>query len=393
LVPGLYRSSAYYFNGQDSKAKITAKLSFKDSFTLGAWAKFDENIINGSEGLNYTFLSKAYGDYHDRAKAYELTYDYYFGLKDGCLEFRYNTDNNKNHWVYARNNSFDFSPQQWYHFAVVVDSKNKTIKLYINGIDHTDESADYDGGAINHWPNFSGTYPTWLGGNGYRWMDDEEIMTDVMKGALEEIFVVNKTLNVLELRQIINQSGEIYFQVRAGNELPLMGNFWGPTGRNDSYFTDPKANDLKFLPPTKYLQYIAYFSRPITYFNPKLNNVSIDYYLNKPTKTNDLKIAVPADIPSPTENTRNITLEKEALNLYSKFFKTLPANSDDWQFVNMLAYDKNYQRDLNKEKQAITAFYKYYKKLPATNLDWRIIHTLAYTSKGQILMQSWLKLK
>ena len=392
LANGLYNSKAYYFNGLDSKAKINKTISFKDSFTIGAWVKFDKLIINRSEDKNFVIFAKGYGDY-TAANPYDLRYSIFFGIKKGSLELSYWSDDNKDHWVTARETNFNFEAGRWYYLAGIYDSKNKTIKLYIDGFDHTDYSADYDGGAINHAPNTQNSLPSWLGSVGYVWIDKEEKIINAFEGTLEEIFIINNTVNILDLRNIINQSGEIYFQVRTGDNLPLNGNFWGPDGQITSYFREPKSNNLSFLLPSKYLQYIAYITRPITSFNPKLNNISIDYFNNLSNKNEGLQIALPTEQNATTASQRNIAKEKEALNLFYKFFKTVPASEADWQFVNLIAYNQNYYRVLSKEQNALTGFVNYYHRLPKSDLDWGIIRALAYCDKGNLLLKTWLNLK
>ncbi|MCX6744840.1 MAG: hypothetical protein NTX82_04925 [Candidatus Parcubacteria bacterium] len=392
LTNGLYQTKAYYFDGENSKAKIEANLSFKDSFTIGTWVKFDEDILVGSAEQNYIFLGKGYGDYYIKKNPYQLKYNYYFGILDGALTFKYWSDDNPLHWGLVKDTNNNFTANRWYHLAVSFDSKTKSFKVFIDGIDHTEVVTDYDEGALNHFPNTGVNLPTWIGGIGYLWMDNEEKMVNVMKGTLDELFITNTAMNVLDLRKIINQSGEIYFQIRTSNTLPLVGNFWGPGGRLDTYFTQNQTDNLKFAPASKYLQYIAFFSRPITNFNPKLYSVTVEYSDGKIEQEQDLKISL-STIQTNASSSRNITLEKEALGFYISIFKSLPQSDQDWQFINLFAYNKNYQRDLSQEQKAITAFNKFYKKLPQSSLDWSIIRVLSYSVKGQTLMANWLKIK
>ncbi len=393
LTNGLYQTKAYYFDGENSKAKIEANLSIKDSFTIGTWVKFDQDIFFGSEEQDYIFLSKGYGNYYIPKNPYQLKYNYYFGILNGALTFKYWVDDNQMHWGQVKNTNTNFSANRWYHLAVSYDSKSKAFKLYIDGIEYPAEITDYDDGALNHFPNTSPNLPTWIGGIGYLWMDNEEKMVDVLKGALEELFITNTAMNVLDLRKIINQTGEVYFQVRTSNSLPITGNFWGPGNRLDTYFTQNQADNLKFITPSKYLQYIAYLSRPIMNFNPKLFNVTVEYSDGKIEPTQNLKISLPttSNGNKNSDTSRDVVKEKEALNLFISLFKTMPTSDQDWQFINLVAYDKNYQRDLIQEQKAITAFSKFYNKLPSNNFDWGIIHALAYSVKGQTLMTSWLK--
>lgn len=398
LTPGLYRSNAYTFDGDKSKAKIESNLSIKDSFTIGTWVKFTEDTMVGSAEQDYAFLAKGYGDYYNRKTAYQLKYNYFFGILDGALTFKYWSDDNQNHWGLIKDNNVNFSQNRWYHLAVTYDSKTKIFKLYIDGIEHSEVVADYDGGALNHYPNASVNLPSWIGGIGYLWMDNEEIMVDVLKGSLDELFVANTSMNILDIRNIVNQSGEVYFQVRTGNQLPLTGNFWGPDYRLDNYFTQTQVNNLNFLQPSKYLQYITYLSRPTTNFNPKLLNVTVEYTDTKVEQASNLKITLPTVAATNTQTgttvtTRNVSAEKDALNLFITLFKVMPASTEDWQFINLIAYNQGYTRDLNKEKNSLTGFNKYYKRLPNSNIDWGLIRALAYSTKGQTLLSSWLKIK
>ena len=392
LISGIYNSSAYYFKNSKSKVKVPQNINFNGSFTISAWIKPEINILNGNDIQDYVVLAKGYGDYL-ADDPYELKYSYFFGFENGSLTFKFWTDDNKDHWVEAKNTDFDFDANRWYQIATTYDDQNKTLKLYIDSIEHTALIKDYDGNEINHSPNIQNNYPTWIGSVGYRWLDNEEKILNIFEGVIDEVYLINRTLNILEIRDIMNQAGEIYFQVRTGDSLPLTGDFIGPNNKTTNYFTNHENNDLTFLNSSKYLQYLIYFSRPNTNFKPKLFSVTLDY-LPLIEKENNLEIALETESKNNRFNIeRDFNIEKQAIDLYIDFFKELPATDLDWEFVNMIAYQKTDERDLSKEEQALSAFINYMKNLPITEIDWGIVKALAYTLKGEILLENWLNLK
>ncbi|MBN1326286.1 LamG domain-containing protein [Candidatus Falkowbacteria bacterium] len=392
-VEGIYNSKGYYFDGWKGNAKIEENISPSGSFTIAAWFNSDVLIYNGSHDQNYVIFAKGYGDYAC-SNPYTPRYQLYFGIKRGNLSLIYWLDKNQDHWVMAQNNKFNFVPHRWYHVAGVYDDKNKTLKLYIDGIEQFNIFQKWDNTKVTAGPNLKESMPSWIGGSAYKWMDCEEKPIDVFKGAIDEVLIVNSAMNVLDIRNLVNASGKILFQVRVGNTLPLNGPFYGPGGSQTLFFSNPKNNDLNFLPPTKYLQYISYFERPNTNFNPKLNNVIIDYLT---IENPDIKIATAektsvVEINNDTASlNRNLDKEREGIDYFIKFFKTKPVTSADWLFVNMIAYGQITQRDLLLEQKAIVAFVKYFKRLPVSDLDWKIIKALAYTEKGKQLMESLVK--
>ncbi|MCX6746437.1 MAG: LamG domain-containing protein [Candidatus Parcubacteria bacterium] len=388
LTKGIYNSSAYDFDGFNSKVKISQNLTFTGSFTIGAWIQPSVNIINGSEDINYAILTKAFGNYMDK-KPYALRYDYFFGFKNGSLALIFWPDSNQDHWVMAKNTKYNFAPARWYHVAGVYDDKAKTIKLYIDGVEQTTQALDYDGGKINYSPNTKDNFPTWIGCAGYRWLGNEEKIVNVFKGSLDEVFLNNSALGVLDIRNLVNLSGEIYFQVRTGNILPLTGPFWGPEGKQASYFFKPTPDNLDFLGQSKYLQYIAYFSRTNLDYFPKLNNVNVNYLTAEPA---DFKISLTNEniIPQIPEQ-RDLSKEKNAISLFFNFFKSQPKTSDDWNFVNFAAYNQANKRNLDQEIPAVIGYIKKMKKLPISDSDWGLVKALAYTDKGGLLLKNWQK--
>jgi len=386
---GIYNSSAYNFDGFKSKVKIPQNLNFSGSFTIGAWIKPNINLLNGSEEQNFTILAKGYGDYLDK-NPYEFRYNFFFGFKNGSLSLIFWSDTNKEHWVEAKNTKYNFVAPNWYHVAGVYDDKAKTLKLYIDGIEQTSVVADYDGDKIDHSFYNKDNFPSWLGSSAYRWQDNEEKLINVFDGAIDEVFVANSALDILDIRKLVNQSGVITFQVRTGDTLPLSSDFFGPNNDQTAYFTQPQNNDLSFLSPSKYLQFIFYFYRPNTNFKPKLKSAILEYIVPEEA---DLRIALQANESNNTQLTRNLDKERQGIALFINFFKTKPISDLDWQFVNLVAYNNIEQRDLVKEQTAITAFVKKMKRLPKSDLDWGIIRALAYCSKGQTLLASWLNLK
>ncbi|MFA5188772.1 MAG: LamG domain-containing protein [Patescibacteria group bacterium] len=394
LTRGIYNSNAYKFDGYKSMVKIPQNITFTGSFTIGAWIQPSVNTLNGSEDQNFAIFTKAYGDYADK-KPYELKYNLFFGFKNGSLSLMYWPDGNKEHWVIGQNNKFNFEKGSWYHVAAVYDDKAKTIKIYINGIECTNISQNYDGAAIKLSPKLSlDNFPSWLGCVGYRWQDKEEKMLNVFKGDMDEVFLANAAFGLMDIRKLVNQSGEIMFQVRTGDKLPLQGDFWGPKGDRTAFFTSPKNNDLAFLNQSRYLQYIIYLYRPNTNFEPKVTDVNVEYFT---TEENNIQASLQADNsagqPSSQLFERDFEKERQAIDLFIQFFKTKPASDLDWQFVNMVAYNQAEERDLTKEAIAIRAFANYMKRLPTSNLDWGIVKALAYNDKGTILLMKWLKLK
>jgi hypothetical protein len=396
LTEGVYNTKAYRFDGFKSRVKIDQNVSPSGSFTIAAWIKPDQATLNGSEDQNYTIFAKAYGDYTAKPP-YALKYQLFFGIKNGSLSLIYWPDANQDHWVMVQNSKYNFAANHWYHVAGVYDDKNKTLKLYIDGIEQFDIMADYDdksknsiNSKIHYYPNFKENLPSWIGGLAYKWMDGEEKPINVFKGSIDHVALANSALSILDIRNLITASGTVSFQVRTGDSLPLSGPFVGPKGDPTNYFYNPKANDLTFLAPSKYLQFICLIKRPNTNFNPKLNNVFVDYLT---TEESNLKIATTNAVDAKQNPTRDLAKEREAIGLFYKFFKALPQNSNDWQFVNILAYGRIEKRDLTLEQKALTAFVKHYKRLPSSDLDWRIIKALAYCSKGTTLMKSWLGIK
>jgi len=386
---GIYNSSAYNFDGFKSKVKISQNLNFSGSFTIGAWIKPNVNLLNGSAEQNFTILAKGYGDYLDKTP-YEFRYNFFFGFKNGSLALIFWSDTNKEHWVEAKNTKYNFVAPNWYHVAGVYDDKAKTLKLYIDGIEQTSMVTDYDGDKIDHSPYNKDNFPSWLGSSAYRWQDNEEKLFNVFDGDIDEVFVANSALDVLDIRKLVNQSGVITFQVRTGDVLPLNGDFWGPNGKQTSYFTQPQNNDLSFLSPSKYLQFIIYFYRPNTNFKPKLKSAILEYFVPEEA---DLRIALQTNESNNAQLIRDLDKERQGIALFINFFKAKPTSDLDWQFVNLVAYNNVEQRDLTEEQTAITAFVKKMKRLPKSDLDWGIIRALAYCPKGQTLLSSWLKIK
>ncbi|OGY40890.1 MAG: hypothetical protein A2Y82_03400 [Candidatus Buchananbacteria bacterium RBG_13_36_9] len=385
---GVYNSSSYVFDGFTSSAKISANVPFGDTFTIGAWIRPAKNILNGSQDINYTIFSKAFGDYTAK-KPYELTNNIFFGIKEGSLQLIYWSDNNRTHWVRAKDNNYNFLADKWVHVTGVFDKKNNSLKIYIDSFDHTDIVEDYDGGAINHSPANT-SYPSWLGSSGYLWQDKEEKTVNIFNGNIDEVFIINKILGPIEIRNFITQASEIYFQVRTGNFLPLNGTFWGPNGQSNTYFTKPAENNLDFLTDSKYLQYIAFINRPNTYFFPKINNVSVNYLAPEST---DFKITTVEEqkftVQIPAQ--RDLQKEAKAIELFISYFKTKPNTKTDWDFVNLVAYNKISKRNLDKEIPAVVSYIKHFKKLPKTDTDWGFIKALAYNSRGGELMAAWQK--
>lgn len=386
LIDGLYNTKAYHFDGWKSKAKIEQNITPSGSFTIAAWINPDVLFLNGSEDQNYIIFAKGYGDYTAKTP-YGMKYQLYFGFKKGMLSLIYWPDSNQDHWVMVQNTKFNFIAHRWYHVAGVYDDKNKTMKLFIDGIEQYNFFQKWDGTKITTGPNLKENLPSWLGSSAYKWMDGEEKTINVFKGSIDEILLTNTAMALLDIRNLVNASGIIQFQVRTGNTLPLNGPFIGPGNSQIAYFSNQKNNDLSFLAPTKYLQYIAFFSRPNTNFNPKLSNVIVDYLS---TSAPDLKIATSQSVTTETNTPRDLEKEKEAIGLFTKYFKTKPVSSADWIFVNTIAYGKISQRDLLLEQKALAGFVKYYGRLPASDLDWRIIKALAYTEKGAILLKTWI---
>lgn len=385
LTPGIYNSSSYNFDGWKSKVKIAQNLAFSGSFSVGAWINPSVTILNGSADQNFAILSKSYGDYTSK-KPYIFRENLFFGFRNGALSLIYWPDEDQKHWVKGQNNKFKFEPGRWYHVAAVYDDKNKSIKIYIDGIEQTNLAADYDEGAINHAPNLNrDSFPAWLGCSGYRWQDGEEKNINIFKGGIDEIFLVNAVMGVLDIRNLVNQAGIIKFQVRSGNALPLTGIFFGPNGDQSTYFTNAQANDLTFLGQSKFLQYIAYFSRPNTNFAPKLLGVKLDY---STTDTSNIKISLQPDASSQAASNRDLNKEKQAIGIFIKLFKKLPSSGSDWQFVNITAYNKVEKRDLSQEVSALVSFIKINKRLPKSDLDWGLVKALAYTEKGKLFMAS-----
>lgn len=385
-MPGIYNSSSYNFDGFKSKVKIAQNLTFSGSFTVGAWIKPRVTILNGSEDQNFAILSKSYGDYTAKPP-YIFRENLYFGFRNGALSLIFWSDENQKHWVKAQNTKFSFEPGLWYFVTAVYNDKDKTLKIYINGIEQTNLMADYDEGAINHAPNLSrDNFPSWLGSAGYRWQDGEEKIINVFDGQLDEIFLVNSAMSILDIRNLVNKAGEIKFQVRSGNLLPLSNDFAGPNNDRSAYFTNSKTNDLSFLGSSKYLQYIAYISRPNTNFEPKLSGVKLDYSTADTSDTSDVKISLQADSGSQMAAGRDLNKEKQAIDIYIKIFKKMPSTALDWQFVNITAYNKVEKRDLSKEVSAVVNFIKINKKLPKSDLDWGLVKALAYTEKGKLFM-------
>ena len=378
LTKGLYNSNAYKLDGFLSKAKVSQNLTFSGSFTISAWINPSVNIINGSEDQNYVILAKAFGDYMDK-KPYELRYDYYFGIKNGSLALIFWPDSNKDHWVMAKNTKFNFAPGDWYHVAGVFDDKAKTIKLYIDGVEQTTMSADYDGGKINYSPNTKDNFPTWIGSVGYRWLGNEEKIINVFNGSIDEVFITNTVMGILDIRNLVKQASEITLAVRTGDVLPLGGDFFGPDSKRTVYFTNPKVNDLNFLSSSKYLQYIVFFSRPNTGVEPKITNVAVDYLT---TAEPNLKTALQDNSANANLNLnqpRNPIKEKQAADLFLKFFNKKPVSDTDNKIVSIIAYNQDpVQRDLTKERGALKVFVNKMKRLPKTDLDWGVIKALAY---------------
>lgn len=248
---------------------------------------------------------------------------------------------------------------------------------------------DYDGNKINYSPSNKDNFPTWLGCAGYRWQGNEEKTINVFKGSLDEVFLNNSALDILAIRNLVELSGEIYFQVRTSNSLPLSGPFWGPGGKLDSYFVQPASDNLDFLGQSKYLQYIAYFDRTNTDYSPKLINVKVNYLTAEPvdfritTSNENIVPQIPAQ--------KNPDREKNALSLFYSFFRKQPQTSDDWNFVNFAAYNQANKRNLDREIPAVISYIKKMKKLPVSDTNWGLVKALAYTEKGQLLMKIWKK--
>jgi len=381
LTRGLYGTNAYNFDGYKSKVKISQNITFSGSFTIGAWIKPDINLYVGSEDQNYVILAKAYGNYLDK-KPYELRYDYFFGIKNGSLTLIFWPDANKDHWVLAKNTKFNFIKGQWYHVAGVFDDKAKTIKLYIDGFEQTTTAYDYDGGKINYSPNTKDNFPTWIGSAGYLWTDNEEKMVNIFKGTIDEVFLTNNVMGILDIRSLVNQAGEITLAVRTSDVLPTGGQFLGPNGQLAVYFTNPTANDLSFLTNSKYLQYIIFISRPNTNFKPKVKSVSIDYLSTAQVQDKtQVKTALQnyETISNQSSKPKDLIKEKQATNLFIKFFNKKPATDSDKQIVSVIAYNQDpAKRDLAKEQQAIEVFVKKMRRLPKSDLDWGVIKALAY---------------
>jgi len=387
---GIYNSSGYAFDGYTTSAKIPANITFGDTFTIGAWIKPAKDILNGSQDINYTIFSKSFGDYTAK-KPYELTNNIFFGIKEGSLQLIYWSDDNRAHWVRAKDINYDFLADKWVHVAGVFDKKKNSLKIYIDSFDHTDIVEDYDGGAINHYPANT-SYPSWLGSNGYLWMDKEEKIIDIFNGGIDEVFIINKALSPIELRNFVTQAAEVYFQVRTGDWLPLNGTFWGPNGQSNSYFIKPAEKNLDFLADSKYLQYIAFINRPDTYFYPKITSVSVNYLAPEST---DFKITTAFEqkiaVQMPAQ--RDLKKELKAIEIFFSYFKTKPETETDWDFVHLVAYNNVSKRNLDKEIPAIVAYIKHFKKIPKSDTDWGFVKALAYNLRGGELLAAWQKKK
>ncbi|MDD5340848.1 MAG: LamG domain-containing protein [Patescibacteria group bacterium] len=387
LADGIYETDAYRFDGFRSTVKIEQNVSPAGSFTVAAWIRPAQFILNGNENQNYTIFAKAYGDYTAKTP-YAFRYQLFFGIRNGSLTLQYWSDTNPEHWVKVQNNKFNFDADRWYHVAGIYDATNKSLELYIDGIEQSNVLIDYDGGKIDHAPNFKENLPSWIGSSAFRWTDGQEKSVDVFNGTIDHVVLANSVMPLNDIRNLVYSAGRIIFQVRTGDTLPLNGIFFGPKGDPTQFFTNSTANDLSFLPSSKYLQYMCYLSRPDTNFNPKLVNIYIDYLTME--QESDFQISSVNGVNNGSNISRDPVKEKEANDLFYKFFGYKPKSEADQQFVNLLAYGQVSSRNLTLEQSGLSAFVKHYKRLPKSDLDWRLVRALAYCPKGTELLNAWL---
>ena len=157
-------NGSMYFDGSDDYVNIPndSSLQLTDSMTIMVWIRFESG-----GNWNPRIIHKQ--------RSYQIFTEGIYTKR--YLKFAINQDPS-----YIVTSSFQLRSDIWYHIGATYDKSE--MRLYING--ELDNSLSYSGNiAVN-------TYPVRIGSNSYNGLDD-------FKGNIDEIYMLNKSLNSTEI--------------------------------------------------------------------------------------------------------------------------------------------------------------------------------------------------
>ncbi len=101
----------------------------------------------------------------------------------------------------------------------------------------------------------------------------------VFEGYVDEVAIYNRALSAQEIGDHYKRGAcNPKFQVRSGSSNPPTGEFVGPDGTKDTYFTDSDGEEID-VSDNRYFQYKAYFSTEDKGYTPELHSVTVTYSL------------------------------------------------------------------------------------------------------------------
>ena len=231
-------NTALSFDGSDDYIDVTSSdFYYNDAITVEAWIKLDK--VTGVQGISTS--GEEAGQPH-----------WLFQVKDNKLRLYV-----KN--AYYTSNTV-LSTGVWY-FVAFSGTQSGGGKFYLNG--------DNDGN-IPAWSTGSSGAHCSIGKSGGR---------NYFSGLIDEVAIYNRALSASEVLEHYKRGAcNLKFQVRSGSADPPTGDFVGPDGTTDTYFTDASGEDMGInVSDNQYFQYKAYFSTENKRYTPELHSVTITY--------------------------------------------------------------------------------------------------------------------
>lgn len=167
---------ALSLNGNNEYVSIpnSQSLNMPKQLTISAWVKFDEI-------QKQPIVTKAeYGNYQ-----------YYLGMTStGAIEFTVNEDDT---W---KTTDTRLETGQWYHITVTADRNTDAIRIYINGVEDANSP-------------FTAEYPFHRNSNDVRIGAAEEYSYQNLRGTVDDVIIVNRSLSKDEITQLYQNDNDI----------------------------------------------------------------------------------------------------------------------------------------------------------------------------------------
>ena len=238
-------------------------------------------------------------------------YNYWFEYYQGSATFCLGADK-----IFCGDFAHKITAGTWTHVVITMDSSK--LKVFLNGVE--DISREH---GITSWMPSSGDnntpltigtfYPysfSWSGNTAH-----------AFNGSIDELAMFNRLLSPTEVLDFYKRGAtRLKFQARSGSSENLSGDFVGPNGSANSFYSElsntalsPPSFSLSNVAANRYFQYKAILESDSNSLSPLL-------------KTATVSADVPAPVDASSENTADACLDLSSTLVSGGYVTALPVD-------------------------------------------------------------------